>query len=147
MGNFNRGGYRGRFNRDRRSFRGDRQMFKAVCSNCGKDCQVPFRPTGDKPVYCSDCFEKFGGRSEKRSFDKPRRDDRNQSDGQYKIQLESINAKLDKILSIVQPKDIREVSSQAKAVIETRVEKTKTKATKRKKDSKEKALKETEQLS
>src|SRR5207248_438883 len=34
-----------------------REMFAAVCSQCGKDTQVPFQPRGDKPVYCSDCFE------------------------------------------------------------------------------------------
>jgi CxxC-x17-CxxC domain-containing protein len=32
------------------------QKFDAVCSNCGKKCQVPFRPDGEKPVYCKDCF-------------------------------------------------------------------------------------------
>lgn len=31
-------------------------MHRAVCSKCGKDCEVPFRPTGDKPIYCNDCF-------------------------------------------------------------------------------------------
>jgi CxxC-x17-CxxC domain-containing protein len=36
--------------------RGPREMFTAVCSSCGKDAQVPFRPTSGKPVYCSDCF-------------------------------------------------------------------------------------------
>ena len=36
--------------------RAPRQMFAAVCSQCGKDTQVPFQPRGDKPVYCSDCF-------------------------------------------------------------------------------------------
>jgi CxxC-x17-CxxC domain-containing protein len=36
--------------------RAPRQMFDAVCSNCGKETQVPFQPRGDKPVYCSDCF-------------------------------------------------------------------------------------------
>ncbi len=36
----------------------DKPMFKAVCSECGKACEVPFRPTGDKPVFCSDCFNK-----------------------------------------------------------------------------------------
>ncbi len=34
-----------------------RQMYPAVCSACGKETQVPFQPRGDKPVYCSDCFE------------------------------------------------------------------------------------------
>ncbi|CAA9586986.1 MAG: hypothetical protein AVDCRST_MAG18-4026 [uncultured Thermomicrobiales bacterium] len=36
--------------------RPQRQMFAAVCSQCGKETQVPFQPRGDKPVYCSDCF-------------------------------------------------------------------------------------------
>jgi CxxC-x17-CxxC domain-containing protein len=36
--------------------RGPREMFTATCSSCGKEAQVPFRPTSGKPVYCSDCF-------------------------------------------------------------------------------------------
>ena len=35
-----------------------REMHDAVCAQCGKDTQVPFRPSGDRPVYCSDCFSK-----------------------------------------------------------------------------------------
>ncbi|HYM84633.1 MAG TPA: CxxC-x17-CxxC domain-containing protein [Candidatus Dormibacteraeota bacterium] len=35
---------------------GPREMFSATCSSCGKEAQVPFRPSGAKPVYCSDCF-------------------------------------------------------------------------------------------
>ncbi len=35
-----------------------REMFPAVCSACGASTQVPFKPSGDKPVYCSDCFRK-----------------------------------------------------------------------------------------
>ena len=34
-----------------------REMFDATCSQCGKETKVPFQPRGDKPVYCSDCFE------------------------------------------------------------------------------------------
>ena len=34
-----------------------REMFEAVCANCGKTASVPFRPSGARPVYCSDCFE------------------------------------------------------------------------------------------
>jgi len=34
-----------------------REMHSATCSQCGKETQVPFQPRGDKPVYCSDCFE------------------------------------------------------------------------------------------
>jgi len=35
---------------------GPREMFSATCSNCGREALVPFRPSGSKPVYCSDCF-------------------------------------------------------------------------------------------
>lgn len=44
----NRGGYK--------SDRPARELFAVVCSECGVDTKVPFRPTGDKPVYCRDCF-------------------------------------------------------------------------------------------
>jgi len=47
---------------------GSREMFDVTCSSCGQPAQVPFQPSGDKPVYCSSCFEKrrastdrFGG--------------------------------------------------------------------------------------
>jgi CxxC-x17-CxxC domain-containing protein len=36
--------------------RGPRQMFPAVCAQCGKETEVPFQPRGDKPVYCRDCY-------------------------------------------------------------------------------------------
>ncbi len=36
--------------------RAPRQMYPAVCSQCGRETQVPFQPRGDKPVYCSECF-------------------------------------------------------------------------------------------
>jgi CxxC-x17-CxxC domain-containing protein len=45
------------------SGRGAREMFTATCSSCGKEAQVPFQPSGDKPVYCSDCFQRRGGGS------------------------------------------------------------------------------------
>ncbi|MBN1188756.1 MAG: zinc-ribbon domain containing protein [Dehalococcoidales bacterium] len=38
--------------------RGPRQMYPAVCAQCGKETEVPFQPRGDKPVYCRDCFVK-----------------------------------------------------------------------------------------
>lgn len=40
------------------SYGSRRQMFPAVCAECGKDTEVPFEPRGDKPVYCSDCYRK-----------------------------------------------------------------------------------------
>jgi CxxC-x17-CxxC domain-containing protein len=33
-----------------------REMFTATCDGCGGEARVPFRPTGSKPVYCSNCF-------------------------------------------------------------------------------------------
>jgi CxxC-x17-CxxC domain-containing protein len=35
-----------------------RQMFPAVCAQCGKDTEVPFEPREGRPVYCSECFSK-----------------------------------------------------------------------------------------
>jgi|SRR5579872_1475024 len=40
----------------RGGFGGQREMFKATCSQCGGVAEVPFQPRGDKPVYCRDCF-------------------------------------------------------------------------------------------
>ena len=51
---FNDGGSRGGF---QRSF-GPREMHKAVCADCGKDCEVPFKPKEGRPVYCRDCYPK-----------------------------------------------------------------------------------------
>ena len=38
---------------------GPREMHKAVCSKCKKECEVPFKPTEGKPVYCRECFSKM----------------------------------------------------------------------------------------
>ena len=43
----------------------DRQMWKAVCSKCGKDCEVPFEPTEGKPVMCMDCYKASGKKFQK----------------------------------------------------------------------------------
>ena len=47
--------------------RAPREMFSATCSSCGKEAQVPFQPSNDKPVYCSECFQQRGGQSRGRS--------------------------------------------------------------------------------
>jgi CxxC-x17-CxxC domain-containing protein len=41
--------------------RAPREMFSATCSSCGQEAKVPFQPSGDKPVYCSTCFEQRRG--------------------------------------------------------------------------------------
>ena len=65
MGEFdNREGGRPRFgNRDGRNSRfrrndGPREMHKAICSDCKKECEVPFKPTEGRSVYCKDCYPK-----------------------------------------------------------------------------------------
>lgn len=37
--------------------RREREMHAATCAGCGREAQVPFVPRGDKPIYCSDCFQ------------------------------------------------------------------------------------------
>lgn len=55
-GRFDRGGgFGGRFGG------GDftpREMHKATCSDCGVECEVPFKPTEGKPVFCKECYRK-----------------------------------------------------------------------------------------
>jgi CxxC-x17-CxxC domain-containing protein len=34
----------------------NRMMHKAICADCKKECEVPFKPSGDRPVYCRECF-------------------------------------------------------------------------------------------
>lgn len=41
---------------------GQRQMYTAICAQCGREAQVPFQPRGDRPVYCSDCYSQQRGR-------------------------------------------------------------------------------------
>ncbi len=48
----------GRSSSDRDYSGGARQMYKAVCADCGVTTEVPFEPRQGRPVYCRDCFEK-----------------------------------------------------------------------------------------
>jgi len=52
--------------------RAQREMFSATCSGCGQEAQVPFQPSGDKPVYCSRCFEQRGGGSRSGGYSRGR---------------------------------------------------------------------------
>ena len=55
---FNRGGGGGGFGGGGGGFGGggSRQTYAINCAQCGKEDEVPFRPTGTRPVYCYDCF-------------------------------------------------------------------------------------------
>ena len=39
--------------------KGQRVLYDAVCAQCGKEAKVPFQPTEDRPVYCSECYSKI----------------------------------------------------------------------------------------
>jgi CxxC-x17-CxxC domain-containing protein len=110
MGDFRSGGRsfggRGRSGGSSRGFGGrggfgerrPLQMHDATCSKCQKQCQIPFRPTGDRPVFCSDCF-----RSEGSSNSDSRSSGRSSSSGGIsQEQFKQINSKLDKILDILE---------------------------------------------
>ncbi len=56
MGDFNRGPRN--FDRGPSRDFGPREMHKATCSECGQECEVPFKPTEGKPVYCKECYSK-----------------------------------------------------------------------------------------
>jgi len=66
-------------NRDS-NFREEKSFTRVVCSKCAKECEIPFKPTGNRPVFCKECFSKnertdsFGAkrdnRSKERSFSK-----------------------------------------------------------------------------
>jgi len=86
-----RGGFGG--GRDRREL----PQCDAVCAKCGKNCKVPFKPTGDKPVYCSDCFSSSPSRSSESSKN---------SSGITTAQFDQLNKKLDKILEILHDAEI-----------------------------------------
>ena len=84
-----------------------REMFRAVCSECGKDCEIPFEPRDGRPVFCSDCFEKKEGgpraprESRDRGSRRPDRPDFERRESpviQNNPQLQEISNKLDRIL-------------------------------------------------
>jgi CxxC-x17-CxxC domain-containing protein len=49
--------YGGGFNNNNFN-RGEREMHKTKCAECGNECEVPFKPTEGRPVYCRDCYSK-----------------------------------------------------------------------------------------
>ncbi len=102
-------------------FGGPKEMFSATCAQCGKPCEVPFRPSGDRPVYCRECFggksdaprNDFGGRRDNtRSFE-PRRGapsfapQQNQNApserfNELKRQIDAVHNKLDVMTKLIE---------------------------------------------
>lgn len=100
--------------RPARSSFGEKKMFKAVCDTCHKNCEVPFSPSSDKPIYCSDCFEKV-----------EKNNGRNNSGGsnQNNKQFEMLNNKLDEILGLLLPKaPAKKEKPAVKEVVEKKAE-------------------------
>lgn len=135
-GNFRRNGFnKGGFGGGNR-FGGDRNvvMHDAVCDECKKNCQIPFRPSSDKPIYCKDCFMKRGGGPSRPSFgngprrdsgDRPQRDNfsanRGGGNDDIKRQLEAISAKLDNLVRAIEgiskkAPEVKEKKAEEKAV-------------------------------
>lgn len=81
----------------------DRRMYQATCDQCGDRCEVPFRPSGDKPVYCNNCFGKNDQPSDRRGGGAKNTD-------QSKQDFAQLNAKLDEVIKllgdIIKPKKI-----------------------------------------
>jgi len=133
----NSAGRPSRFSDDRRSrpqFE-DRQMYEAVCDKCKQNCQVPFRPTAGKPVFCDDCFGKnLKGRSEGRSD--------NRGSGDMMGQLKSLNNKIDKLIELLSPKTADKEDKKAEETKKLKTKKPTKKLAKAKKVSEPKIAKE-----
>lgn len=96
---------------------GPKQMYKADCAKCGNSCEVPFRPNGKKPVYCSNCFVKddaprgeFSPRGPRREFAPrpPFHTDRpaprsEQGFDDLKTELRGVNEKLERLIALMTP--------------------------------------------
>lgn len=133
------GGDRGRGGFGGRDSGAPRTMHKTTCAECGKVCEVPFRPTGEKPVFCSTCFADRGDRMEERSerpsrfaMDRQAPTERHQvpkvDNSRLEEKLEVISAKLDKLFSLLIEKAEKTEESKpvkAKAVKEIKEEKPK----------------------
>lgn len=98
-------------------------MFDAVCDECKNNCQVPFQPSSDKPVYCSNCFGSKGGRSENRNNEESR--------SRHEEQFALLNQKVDQILNILMPIAAQVEEAEANIPQEVEIEKEEVKAPKK----------------
>jgi CxxC-x17-CxxC domain-containing protein len=116
----NRSGGNRNFGRNRFN-QGRSEMFSATCSNCGKECEVPFRPTGSKPVLCRDCFKNNRSsdsyRTGKRVPDRPQFNSNNNQN--YRAQFDELNAKIDKILNLLTLKQMESMPLDSEVSKET----------------------------
>jgi CxxC-x17-CxxC domain-containing protein len=118
-------------------------LHKTICSKCGKECEVPFRPTGNRPVYCKECFQTIRPEATRPDNNFSRRPNfenrgdqvnRSAQQPQYEEQLEALSAKLDKILRILESKVVAPANSIIKKVKIPKAKKTIKKSTSSKKE-------------
>jgi CxxC-x17-CxxC domain-containing protein len=118
------------------------ELFSAICSSCGTECKVPFRPSGEKPVFCSNCFgrkhsdeQRGGGRerhalrhevpmARKEVFTPSRESDH----AELKRQIASLEAKLNRVLHLLSPEQtpatdavVMVVAAEPKKVVSKKV--------------------------
>lgn len=100
QGNERSGGYSRNDNyRDNRQDRydsRDKQMYSAICDECGNKCRLPFKPSSDKPVYCSDCFSRRGEQAGLHEHKKEKNFD-TKANNQIKNELEHIKGQISSI--------------------------------------------------
>jgi CxxC-x17-CxxC domain-containing protein len=78
------------------------QMHTATCAKCNKSCEVPFKPNGKKPIYCSDCFKRDGDAEPSRYGAKPAyRSTPHATGGNIEARLKSIEDKLDELIEVL----------------------------------------------
>lgn len=118
MADFNRNRSRGGFRRGFNNRGSDRPMMHpAVCDKCKQDCEVPFKPTNGKPLYCNNCFDRpTSNRSEERNFNRSSFKQRPSFEEQFAL----LNSKLDKVLNILIPA-VEEIKTTEELTEETKI--------------------------
>lgn len=97
---------------------GERREIKhqAVCSECSKTCEVPFRPNGSKPVYCKDCFGSKKG-AQGSVAPRPAPLARNTRVDELKSQMDLMQSKLDRILEALEAGKAEDKPAPAKKAV------------------------------
>lgn len=103
-------------------------LHRATCSTCGQNCEVPFRPSEDRPVFCKNCFDKNdssakGGRFDKRdtpsrSFSAPVHQAPDPRIDNLQKQVENLSYKLDKVLKLLIPATSAAVNEDGSEVVD-----------------------------
>lgn len=82
--------------------RGPVTMHQTICAQCGKPCEVPFKPTSGRPVYCNDCFRGKKETGSDRGGGGFGSDIGKGNNYELKKQLEILNVKMDRLIKAVE---------------------------------------------